>query len=100
MAQPRRNWSILLPADLHATLRDRHGQRGLTAAVAEALELLSKQPSVPLIERPPRAEGTVEITLRLPVPVADAADRWREGHGLTRQATVEYAILAALEVTA
>lgn len=100
MAQPRRIWNILLPADVHATLRDRYGQRGLTAAVANALDQLSKQPSVPHAERPPRGEGTVEITLRLPVPVADTADRWRTRHGLTRQATVEYAVLAALEVTA
>jgi len=100
MAQPRRNWNIALPADLHASLRGRHGHRGLTAAVTDALEHLSNQSSIPLLGRPPRDEGMVEITLRLPVAVSDSADRWRARHGLTRQATVEYAVVAALKVPA
>lgn len=98
MAQPRRIWNVLLPAELHAALSDRCGQRGLTAAVADALASLTDQDRVPAVERPARDRGTVEITLRLPVPVADTAERWRQSHGLTRQATVEYAVLAALEV--
>ena len=100
MAQPRRIWNIALPADLHTNLRDRHGHRGLTAALTDALEHLSTQPSVPPLDRPSREEGLVEITLRLPVPVSDSADRWRARHGLSRQATVEYAVVAALKVPA
>ncbi|MHB1583061.1 MAG: hypothetical protein ACYCU7_09185 [Acidimicrobiales bacterium] len=99
MGEPRRIWhSIQFPVDLHAALTDRCGHRGLTAAVAEALEHLAQQPGVPKRERPSRDHGTVEISLRLPVGVADTADRWRVANGLSRQATVEYAVLAALEV--
>ena len=99
MAEPRRIWNILLPADLHATLRELHGHRGLTAAVADALEHLTKQDAVPAMERPSRHEGTVEITLRLPLHISDSADRWRADRTLSRQAMVEYAVLSSLEVT-
>jgi hypothetical protein len=99
MTQPRRNWnSIQFPADLHAALTGRCGHRGLTGAVAEALGDLIQLTEVPKLDRPTRDNGTVEITLRLPVQVADDADRWRAVNGLSRQAMVEYAVLTALEV--
>ena len=71
---------------------------GADRAVAEALEHLIQRAEVPKLDRPARDHGTVEITLRLPVQVADDADRWRAAKGLSRQATVEYAVLTALEV--
>ena len=99
VAQPRRIWSIVLPADLHAGLINAAGRRGLTSALTAALEQLVNGVAEPGSEwcRPARDNGTVEITLRLPVGVADAAEAWREARQLTRQATVEYAIVMSLE---
>jgi hypothetical protein len=37
------------------------------------------------------------MTLRLPVAVADAVEKWRDDNGISRQAMVEYAALAALD---
>jgi hypothetical protein len=81
-------------------LSGRCGHRGLTAAVGDAVRDLIRSPTVPALHRPSRDRGTFEMTLRLPVDTADAADRWRERHGLSRQETVEYALVAALQVGA
>jgi hypothetical protein len=98
-AEPRRAWSgIRIPADLHAVLTAQTGPRGLTAAVTAALHDLVRGDQTPVESRPARDGGTVEITLRLPVELADAADRWRARHQLSRQATVEYAVLYAVGV--
>lgn len=100
MGTPRRVWSgIALPADLHAQLCARCGHRQLTATVADAIEgLISSADDLPTA-RPSRQHGTVEMSVRLPLRVADAADSWRTEQGLSRQATVEYAVLRALRVT-
>jgi hypothetical protein len=58
---------------------------------------LVQRSKVPSRTRPPRDNGVVGMTLRLPVAVADAAERWRDDNGISRQAAVEYAALAALD---
>ena len=97
-AEPRRVWTgIVLPVDLHNALAEHVGPRGLTSAVASAMGQLVQRSKVPSRTRPPRDNGVVGMTLRLPVAVADAAERWRDDNGISRQAMVEYAALAALD---
>jgi hypothetical protein len=92
---------VVLPADLHATLLAQAGHRGLTTALTVALEGLVAGSSEPGDGwcRPAREKGTVEITLRLPIAVADAAEAWRLTRGLSRQASIEYAIVLSLAAT-
>ena len=90
----------MLPADVHAALTAQCGRRGLTAALTEALGQLVAAGEVARLDRPGRDRGTVEVTLRLPVAVADAADAWCSAQGLSRQAAVEYAAITALGLAA
>jgi hypothetical protein len=58
---------------------------------------LVQRSEVPLRTRPPRDNGVVGMTLRLPVAVADATERGRDDNAISPQAVVEDAVLAVLD---
>lgn len=90
----------MVPAQLHLALVTQVGPRGLNRAVADGLRRLLSNEAKAAGPRPSRDEGSIVVTLRLPVQLADDAERLRSEHGITRQALVEYALLATLVATA